>query len=233
MTVSTWRVLPSLSSGAWQAERVRSGVPFRSTAFRLADGSLGLYSPIRELGDAAHEELVGLGTPRLLVAPNHFHNLGLGEHARRYSEATVTASSTAIPRLMRKTRLSVQARAGVGPPLPPGASWLEPPAMRNGELWISLPTADGTAWLVGDGFFNIGRTPRTPIGALLRMFGNSPGLRLGSSYKLFMRDKRSYRHWLLEAIDRERPTVLIPCHGDVVVDPQLPARLRQIAESRL
>jgi hypothetical protein len=105
--------------------------------------------------------------------------------------------------------------------------------MRNGEIWISLPTADGTAWLVGDGFFNIARTPRTPVGALLRLLGISSGLRIGTSYKWFVGDNSAYRQWLLETIERERPTTLIPCHGDVLTDPQLPSRLRRLVESRL
>jgi hypothetical protein len=105
--------------------------------------------------------------------------------------------------------------------------------MRNGESWISLPTAGGAAWLVGDGFFNIGRTPRTPMGALLHLLGISSGLRIGSSYQWFIGDKSGYRDWLLETIDRERPTTLIPCHGDVLTDPQLPSRLRRLVESRI
>jgi hypothetical protein len=230
---TTWRVLPGVPSGAWHAERVRSGVPLRATAFRLEDGSLGVYSPLRGLGEAAHGELAARGEPRLLVAPNHYHNLGLGEHARRYPRATVVASATAVPRLVGKTKLSVRDRAAIELPLPAGGSWLAPPAMRNGELWISLPAADGTAWLVGDGFFNIARTPPTPMGALLRLLGIGAGLRIGASYKWFIGDRPAYRRWLLEAIDRERPSTLIPCHGDVLTDPELPSRLRRLVESRI
>ena len=105
-------------------------------------------------------------------------------------------------------------------------------ATRAGELWLSFDLPAGRAWTVGDAFFNIARTPPTPIGFLLWLLGISPGLRIGASYRWLVRDRAAYRRWLLDTIAAQRPTTLIPCHGDIVTDPQLPDRLQRLVERR-
>lgn len=95
-----------------------------------------------------------------------------------------------------------------------------------GVTIVASPTA------VGDAFFNIARTPRTPIGFLLWLLGISAGLRIGASFRWLVRDRGAYRRWLLDAIAAQRPTTLIPCHGDVLTDPQLPDRLQRLVERR-
>jgi hypothetical protein len=116
--------------------------------------------------------------------------------------------------------------------LPANLSLLVPPATRAGELWLSFDSPAGRAWTVGDAFFNIARTPRTPIGFLLWLLGISPGLRVGASFRWLVRDRGAYRRWLLDTIAAQRPTTLIPCHGDILTDPQLPDRLQRLVERR-
>jgi hypothetical protein len=102
MARATWIPLSGFE-GVWCAERVGpGGVPLRAVAWRLGDGGLAIYSPLRGLGDDAHRELEGLGAPKVLLAPNHFHNLGLAEHVARYPNATIFGAATALPRLGRR-----------------------------------------------------------------------------------------------------------------------------------
>jgi hypothetical protein len=213
----------------WQATRFRSGVPLRSLAVALGDGRLAIFSPLRGLGDEAHADLAAMGRPAFLIAPNHYHNLGLAEHVARYPDITVVAAATAIPRLARLCKLRVTDETA----LPPTLSVLVPPATRNGELWLQLQTPADRAWIVGDGFFNLRRVPRSPMGLLLRALGVAPGLRIGSSFRWLIRDRPRYRRWLLEALASHLPTVLVPCHGEIVRDQALPARLQRLAETRL
>ncbi len=231
-TGGTWRPVLGADS-VWRAESVVSGVPLRSVAVRLRDGQLAVYSPIRGLPRAAHAQLAALGRPALLVAPNHFHNLGLPEYASAHAGAAIVSSATAAPRLRRRCGHPVGDESALRARLPADAAVLVPPATRAGEMWLSLLTPAGRAWVVGDGFFNIARTPRTPMGLLLSALGISPGLRIGSSYRWLIRDRAAYRTWLLDQLSREAPTVLIPCHGEILSDSALPARLRQLVESRL
>lgn len=226
-----WQPVPALD-GVWLAERVIDGVPLRSLAIRLADGRLAIHSPIRRLAGEARGELAEIGTPAFLIAPNHFHNRGLHKYVEAYPGITVVASPAAAPRVARRCGHLVSDPAALRDALPANLSLLVPPATRAGELWLSFDSPGGRAWTVGDAFFNIARTPRTPIGFLLWLLGISPGLRIGASYRWLVRDRAAYRRWLLDTIAAQRPTTLIPCHGDILTDPQLPDRLQRLVERR-
>jgi hypothetical protein len=229
----TWRQVPALD-GVWCAERVAHDVPLRCLALRLADGRLAIHSPIRGLGSDAHRELAAIGAPAFLIAPNHFHHLGLRDFAARHAGVTVVASPAAAPRVKRKYGHEVRdAEAALRDALPATLSLLFPPGMRAGELWLSIASPQGRAWVVGDAFFNIPRTPRTPIGLLLRLLGISSGLRIGASFRWLVRDRPGYRRWLTDAIATQRPTMLLPCHGDILADAALPDRLQRLVEQRL
>jgi hypothetical protein len=225
----SWQAVEGLRD-FWQAQRTRHGVPLRSLAFKLADGRLAVWSAIKGLGADAHRELAALGRPDLLVAPNHFHNLGLDEYARAYPGTTAVAAAAAVPRVRRKCKGDVRDEARLRPALPLHVSLLIPPATTTGELWLSV-RGEQRAWIVGDGFFNIARTPFSPMGLILRSLGTSPGLRIGRAYRWFIRDRAAYQGWLMGKIAQERPTMLIPCHGDVLVDAALPDRLMKLAET--
>jgi hypothetical protein len=229
---SKWRPLAGFET-IWHAETRSQGVLLRSVAVALEDGRLAVYSPIRGLGAEAHAELAAIGRPAALIAPNHYHNLGLGEYATTYPGVQILASTVALPRLADRCRQQVSDVATIQPALPPHTSLLIPPATRNGELWLRLETPADRAWIVGDGFFNLARTPRSAMGLLLLALGISPGLRIGSSFRWLIRDRAAYRRWLLDTLARHPPTVLIPCHGEILRDPALPARLKRLAETRL
>jgi len=223
--------MPGLD-GVWHAQRVVNGVPLRAVALRLADGRLAVNSPIRRLGDGAHRELAAIGAPAFLIAPNHFHNLGLGEYLTAHPGAAVVASPTAAPRVRRRCGHEVADVAELRAALPAPVSVLLPPGTRAGELWFSIASPTGRVWTVGDAFFNIARTPRTPMGLLLRLLGISAGLRIGDSFRWLVRDRPGYKKWLIDTIAAERPTTLVPCHGEILTDARLPERLHQIVERR-
>lgn len=215
----------------WQAGTVRLGVPLRSVGFRLADGRLAVYSPILGLGEDAHRTLKALGEPALLVAPNHYHHLGLAEYATAYPQSGIVGSSRAVRRLQTRCRHPVEDEERLRQALPSNVSVLVPPGTRTGEMWLSVAGAAGRAWIVGDAFFNIARTPRSLIGLVLKVLRICPGLRIGDSFRWLVKDRRSYRAWLLETLAAERPTILIPCHGDIVVDDALPDRLESLTRA--
>jgi hypothetical protein len=70
------------------------------------------------------------------------------------------------------------------------------------------------------------------MGLLLVILGSSPGLRIGSGFRWLLRDRAAYRAWLLQLLASQPPTVLVPCHGEILCDPGLPARLRHLVEKR-
>jgi hypothetical protein len=71
------------------------------------------------------------------------------------------------------------------------------------------------------------------MGLLLSALGIAPGLRIGATFMWMLRKRAAYRSWLIGAIAKDAPTMLVPCHGTVLRDPALPDRLRRLAETRL
>ena len=174
-----------------------------------------------------------LGRPAWLVAPNHYHHLGIDEHARAHAGVAIVATPRAAPRVSAMGKRPIEDEAPLRAALPPHASLLVPPGTRNGEWWLSVASPRGRAWIVGDAFFNLPRTPRSATGLLLKALAISPGLRIGTSFLWLLHDRPAYRAWLLAKLAEERPTVLVPCHGDVVVDDTLPDRLHHLVQRRL
>jgi len=71
--------------------------PTRMAVVRLQDGGLWIWSPIA-LDARLESEVLALGTPRELVAPNKLHHLYLAAWAERFPDARLWAS----PGLARK-----------------------------------------------------------------------------------------------------------------------------------
>lgn len=214
----------------WFGERADPyGVPLRASAVALNGGDLAILSPV--LGFASRPFPSGRA-PSALVAPNHFHNLGLREQLKSTPTVRLCASPTAVPRLEKRIKKPFADVGTLQDELPKGFSFLVPPGTRAGEAWLSAPGARGRAWMVGDAFFNIRRTPRSLMGLLLKVLGICPGLLVGTSFRWLVRDRPGYRAWLLEKIASERPTTLVPCHGDVLFDEHLAERLDELVRRR-
>ncbi len=230
--MATWTVL---DDGLWALESFNpKGFSLRTTALRLRDGGVLLVSPTRGFGDAAHDELAALGKVSVLLAPNHFHHLGLAEHRERYRGARVVASAVAAPRVAKQTGMDVAGLGEVRERLPDGARIVESEGTRSGETWLSVQTSRGTAWVVSDAFFNLPSLPRNMFGRALRLTGTGPGLRIGRTYTtLAIGNKPTYRAWLGEMLDRAPPALLVPGHGDVLEGSDLAEKLRALAGARL
>jgi hypothetical protein len=229
----TWEVIDE-AAGLWSYDRRNAaGWSVRTTALRLGDGGVVAVSPLRGLGDEAHEGLAPLGKPSLLLAPNHFHHLGLAEWSGRYG-ARALSSEAAARRLARKTEVALGSGEELRERLPRGASLLVPAGLKNGEVWLRVEGADGVAWVVGDAFFTMERTPRGGMGLVLRLTGTTPGLRIGGTFTMLGVGERARdRDWLKEAIEADRPRALVPGHGEVLRGADLADRLREVTVRRL
>lgn len=234
VTASTWeRVLPD--TPLWSIERKDArGFSLRSVAVELRDGGLAVVSPIRDLDRDAHAALAALGPVRFLVAPNHFHHLGLAAWRERHAEARVVCSPGARPRLYRKAHLEPDPLEALSVALPPAVHVLVPPGLKNGELWLRLRTPDWCVWVVSDAFFNIPVRPRGALGLFCRLTGTAPGLRIGGTFlTLAVGDRQAYRAWLQRRLDEDRPLALVPGHGDILIADDLATRLAALATGRL
>jgi hypothetical protein len=157
----------------------------------------------------------------------------LPEHAAAFADAKVVASKRASGRIHKKTGLVVHDLNLLRERLPAHVALLELPPIRNGEVWLTVRSRGTCAWIVCDGFLNLQRTLPGALGMLLKWLRMAPGLSISATFKWMLKDRRVYREWLLAQIARDQPTVLIPSHGQVIDDENLPKRLVELVRTRL
>ena len=109
----------------------------RCCAIRLKDDSLCLFSPVAGLNAAARASLEEIGEVTFLLAPNHYHNKALAEHAAAFPKAKLCATRAATPRLKKQTNLSFIDLARVTAKLSRGYSFVEPVGLKTGEVWFA------------------------------------------------------------------------------------------------
>jgi hypothetical protein len=127
----------------WFGQRTDAyGVPVRASAVALNGSGLAILSPV--VGFAARPFPSGCA-PSALVAPNHFHNLGLAEQVKRTPTVRLYASASAIPRLEKRIKKPFADVETLQHELPKGFAFLIPPGTRAGEAWLSAPGARGRA----------------------------------------------------------------------------------------
>lgn len=225
--MSLWK---NITEGLWSAAFPLNGWENRSTAMRLRDGSLAVYNPYSRIVPDQLAELRQLGPVSTLIAPNHYHHLGLKPWLAQLGQLRLIASTTATPRLVKQTGLNFSSPERLAEMLPAASAIWCPPGTRNGELWLELRNGAQRVWVVGDAFFNVTESPKGLAGLLLRLTASVPGLRVGRTFGwLGLRDNWAYAEWLHTALQSEPPTQLIPCHGDVASGADLAARLSAAA----
>ncbi len=218
--------------GLWSIVRTKSnGWNLRTTVLRLADERLAVLSPTRGLED----EVAALGTPSYLVAPNHFHHLGIENYLTRWPSAKPLTSAGALPRLTKKYEsLTFESLDLLRERLPSGTQLLEPEGLKNGEILLRAQTSAGIAWAVSDAFFNMAEHPSGMMGLVIRATGTSKGLRIGRTFTtLAIQSKPTYAAWLRAQLGADQPTILLPGHGEVIRDQSLPTRLDTLIRERL
>lgn len=195
----------------------------RMLAIRLIDGSFMVYSPISSVDDEIWQALDQMGRVSTLLAPNHYHNLGLQPCLRRYGQLRLVAASDAIPRLTKKTSLVFETTEALSLLLPKGLNWASPEGLKGGETWLytqSVDESDGDRkqlLIVCDAFFNMSHPKSGLIHVIFRMAGTYPGLRVSRLFPLIgAQDMDQYKTWLREFLARVNPNKLIPAHGEII-----------------
>lgn len=193
----------------------------------LPDRGLLLYSPTW-LGPGTFEALDALGDVRVLVAPNHFHHMSLPRFRERYPKAIAVTSDGAFPRLTKQGHVELHPLAAAEPHLPPGAHFIQPPGLRSGEAWLSLPGEGGPTWLVCDAWFNVTRKLTGLMSLFARVTRTGPGLSVGRTFRVLgVSDRATFLPFARTELDRERPAILLPSHGEpILAEGSTPAHAR-------
>ena len=194
----------------------------RCSAIALPGGSVCLFSPVSGLNAEAKQNLEEMGDVTYLLAPNHYHNKGLVEYAGEFPNARVMASEDAIPRLHQITKLPVESVKPLLSLLPKQTTVLYPTGLKTGELWIRVKTKQGISWFVGDAFCTTKPNATQTI-------ADSPEL-LGTFPKFGVADKTIYLDWVHRQIAKDKPTTIVPCHGQIVHAKDLTNKLYKLME---
>lgn len=214
--------LRPIAANVWTARRGTA----RTVAFRLADGTLALYSPVAGITDGFRESVAVLGTVSVLIAPNQFHHLGLAEHAEGFAVRTIVAPTDAIPRLVRQTGLDFAPLEAVADRLSASLALHVTQGAKANEAWLSFPHVGGSGWAVCDAFAAKAAPDDPPTNEPI-MRGAFAAMCLPKE----LQQRETYKTWARGRIAAERPTLLLPCHGGAVVAPDLPEGLLALVEA--
>lgn len=189
----------------------------RMVALRLTDQTLAVYSPVPFADAECFAALAKIGTVSTLVAPNHFHNLGLQPFLKRFPNAHIVATEWAIPRLKKVTGLNIEPIATLSRLLPPTMRCVEPRGLKTGELWLLVDASQpGRILIECDCYFNMPVVKRSVFGGILWLTGGAPGLRISRVFRLIAQaDRKEYRDWAQNFFQEFAPRVLIPSHGAI------------------
>ena len=208
-------MLEQIANDIWtQAQPLRFfGVEIgtRMTVVRLGDGSLFVHSPVA-LDEATKEALAALGPVQAVVAPCLFHHLYVGEWARAYPAASLSA----CPGLPRK-RSDQRWTHVLGD---------EPPAAWEGELdqvffgafsmtnEIVFFHRKSRTILSCDLIFNLAAHPSRLTRTVARIAGQrEPGATLLE--RVLIRDRAAAREQIGRIVAWEAERVVL-AHGDII-----------------
>jgi hypothetical protein len=216
------------ADGVHQLERTdANGWPVQMTLVDLGGGALAVHSPTW-LGEGTFEAIEALGTPRVLLAPNHFHHRSLRRFRDRWPTAVACAAPGAIPRLARQGHEGLASIDDVA--LGDRARFLRCEGVKTGETWIAV----GSTWVVCDAFFNVEHHVTGLVGFALRRLRTCPGLCIGDTFRwLGIRDRARYVAWVRAELEQEPPARLVFSHGAPLGGPELATRVARLLRERL
>lgn len=202
------------------------GVPGLSTLRRgnlrcmitdLRDGGVCLYSPVEKTSAA----LLETHDVRFLFAPNHYHNKGIAEHVAAFKAAGVVASDAARPRLEKVTGCRFGDLAELRKALPDSVSLVEPEGLKTGEVWTIVRAEDELVWIVTDAFCGLqDKGDERARAGFLKTF---------PTYGL--EDKKRFSDWVRQRLSEEVPTMIVPCHGEIVRGAALDTEITALLET--
>lgn len=209
-------MLRQLAPDLWVAEQplrffgIELGA--RMTVVRLSGSRLWLHSPLSRSPELA-AELEALGSVELLVAPNRFHHLFVGEWQASHPNARLWVA----PGLEAKRRdLAIAGVLGDAPP----ADWagsLDQVALRgfpvsNEVVFFHSPSA---TLIASDLAFNVGPSSPARTRLAFRVAGAYGRLSTTLVERLLVRDRAAFRRSLERILEWPFSRVIV-AHGSVL-----------------
>jgi len=207
-----------------------------SIAIRASENHWVLISPGEKMLSEWSEKWKRKETKVSIIFPNAFHYMGVSAWLNAFPDAILYASKKAKKRLIKKGFNDILSLEKNRPDLPAGYKVLIPPGHRGGDIWLSKQGNDNNnLWITCDSFLNYERVSNQPIARTLQaVLGAAPGLKISQVIKWLLLDgKAKFKPWVLSQLEKDRPSILIPSHGEVEHDEMLTEKLRALIMLRL
>lgn len=213
-----------------------------SICLKVNEKEFVLVSPGKGLLKDWPEELKGDDIDISIIMPNGFHYLGVSAWQEQFPNVKLYANAEAIPRLLENGIKENNLEAGIRalqdeqPSLPVDYDVLLVPGHREGETWLRKQDSEnGSTWITCDSFLNYERLSNQPIARFMqKLLGAAPGLKMSQVIKWFIiKDRKSFKNWALKQLAEDKPTTLIPSHGEVSQEHDLAIKLENLLVTRL
>lgn len=231
--MSDWK--PS-GSGVWVREYPFRGNSINSSAIDMGTGGLMVVSPGTNVPESDFAALDRLGTVKALVAPGSYHHMGLPEWSARYPEAGLFGPTSAIAHVAGQHRAlkALQPLDVLQRLLSDEFVLEEVNGCKHPDLFLALTRGGAVTWFTNELISNNATYPKSFVfRTLFRLNGDHPGLNVSRVASMLIRaNRRSVRTYLEGKLASVPPTRLVPCHGEVLDDPELGRKLAEILARR-
>ena len=209
-----------------------------SVSIQVSDNEFILYSPGESLLDSwPHKDIQDLKLHILI--PNAYHFMGVAAWKKHFPKAQLYASELALKQLKPKKDFAfaedvfILEKANL--PLPLSYEVLFPPGHRAGDVWLKKYNTEGSLWVTCDSFLNYERLSNQPVARLMqKVLGAAPGLKMSQVIKWFiLDDRKEFKAWALELARMDKPSTLIPSHGELGQSVDLYEDIIGLLETRL
>jgi len=208
--------LEALAPNLWQ---VRGSMDFplrrNMTVYRLADGSLVLYSVVA-MNEEGMKALEALGRPALMVIPNRGHLMDSAFYVKRYPDLKVACPPQGKKRAQERCGRVDGTPEELLAPL--GIKVHPVHGLRHGELALEVDVPGGKALVTNDVLG--GRDPEEKQTFLLRVIGPPPGHRLAVARIVrwvMVHNKIDLRGWLHLMAENPAIQLITASHAPPVV----------------
>ncbi len=191
-------------------------------AVRLPAQGWMIMSPPANVTPAEAQAFQTLGPVVALVENNGTHHKGLGPWRALCPGVVTYAAPAAAARIRKKGKDfgELQPTEALQPLLGDKISVFPVAGHKIGDVLVRVETEKGTLLYTSDFIANIPVLPKNPIGRLLfKLTDSGPGLKVFNIFfKFFVADAASARAALINELQAHPPSILVPAHGDVVID---------------
>jgi hypothetical protein len=103
-------------------------------------------------------------------------------------------------------------------------------------VWLKKTDAQAAvSWILCDSFLNYERLSKRVLAKMMQqVFKAAPGLKISTVQKyVIFDDRHAFREWVLAQLAQDKPTMMIPSHGEIARSETLYAELENLVKSRL